>query len=125
MRRLKQTEIKAFREELLELQGGVCALCGLPLDRDDAVLDHSHCHGWIRGVLHRGCNSLLGKVENNYKRYAIPDLEKCIASMWLYIACGNAPAGHDVYHPSYRTEEEKRLLRNKRARRKRKAKKAE
>ena len=123
MRRLKQTEIKAFREELLELQGGVCALCGLPLDRDDAVLDHSHCHGWIRGVLHRGCNSLLGKVENNYKRYNIPSLERCLVNMYLYIAQGNKPFPEDVYHPSYRTEEEKRLLRNKRARRKRKAKK--
>ena len=74
-------------------------------------------------MLHRGCNSLLGKVENNYKRYNIPSLERCLVNMYLYIAQGNKPFPEDVYHPSYRTEEEKRLLRNKRARRKRKAKK--
>ena len=124
MRRLKQSEIKAYREERLAEVGGVCELCGLPLTKENAVLDHSHEHGWIRGVLHRGCNSLLGKVENNYKRYAIPSLECCLANMWLYIAHGNKSFPEDVYHPSYRTPEEKRLLRNKRARRKRKAKKS-
>ena len=123
MKRLKQSEIKAYREQRLARFGGVCELCGLPLDPKDAVLDHSHQHGWIRGVLHRGCNSLLGKVENNYKRYNIPSLERCLVNMYLYIASGNKPFPEDVYHPSYRTPEEKRLLRNKRARRKRKAKK--
>ena len=126
MRRLKPSEIKEYREERLASVGGVCELCGLPLTADNAVLDHSHKHGWIRGVLHRGCNALLGKIENNYKRVGVPDLEKFLACAWFYIAEGNGgPFPDDVYHPSYRTPEEKRLLRNKRARRKRKAKKAE
>lgn len=126
MKRLKPSEVKAYREERIIVQGGVCELCGLPLSINDAVLDHSHKYGWIRGVLHRGCNALLGKIENNYKRVGVPDLEKFLACAWFYIAAGNkGPLPEDVYHPSYRTPEEKRLLRNKRARRKRKAKKAE
>ena len=124
MRRLKPSEIKAYREELLEKQGGECALCHLPLSTKEAVLDHDHKTGIIRGVLHRGCNCLLGKNENNHRRYAIP------VSLPAYLLCAAGylhgdPMLEQVYHPSYRTPEEKRLLRNKRARRKRKAKKAE
>ena len=121
MKRLKQSEIKAYREELLEKQGGVCALCGRQLFRADAVLDHDHKMGWIRGVLHRGCNSLLGKIENNWKRVGVPSLAAFLAGTAPYLVRCDAP--NEVFHPSYRTPEEKRLLRNKRARRKRKAKK--
>lgn len=128
MRRLKQNEIKAYREELLEKQGGMCALCGEQLFRDDAVLDHHHKMGWVRGVLHRGCNALLGKIENNHKRMGVPSLDSFLGGCADYIRDGLLPIckdGQPVYHPSHRTPDEKRLLRNKRARRKRKAAKGQ
>ena len=124
MRRLKPSEIKRFREELLAAQGFKCALCGETLFREDAVLDHHHKCGWIRGVLHRGCNALLGKIENNWRRVGVPHLGTFIGGVFAYLESTEVQA-IEVFHPSYRTLEEKRLLRNKRARRKRKAKKAE
>ena len=126
MRRLKPSEVKAWREHMLALQGGECLLCGKPLCKEDAVADHSHKHGWMRGVLHRGCNALLGKIENNHKRMGVPDLSCFLDGVKEYLAYGEAePFEEDgPYHPSYRTPEEKRLLRNKRARLKRKAKKS-
>lgn len=121
MKRLKPNEVKAWRESQLKAQDGFCALCGLALDPADAVADHHHRKGWMRGVLHRGCNALLGKVENNWKRVGVPGLGNFLSNAYKYIVCGeNTPLVTDVYHPSFRTEEEKRLRRNKRARLKRK-----
>jgi hypothetical protein len=65
--KLKYKEVKPLREKLLKDQAGCCALCSQPVI-DDAVLDHCHKTGVIRGVLHRGCNALLGKIENNMPR---------------------------------------------------------
>ena len=122
MNRLKNAkEVREWRERTLAEQGGVCALCGLPLAKEDAVADHHHKHGWMRGVLHRGCNSLLGKIENNWRRMGVPDLPMFLLGSWRYL---NDTEYYGVrgspFHPSYRTAEEKRLRRNKKARMKRK-----
>ena len=123
MRGLKQSEIKAYREELLAAQRFKCSLCGETLSKEEAVLDHHHKGGWIRGVLHRGCNALLGKIENNWRRVGVPHLGTFLGGTSAYLESTEVPA-IEVFHPSYRTPEENRLLRNKRARRKRKAKKS-
>ena len=75
MRRIKQREIKGVREQLLKDSHNTCTLCGCPLDAKDAVLDHCHSSGVIRGSIHRSCNALLGKIENNYKRVGMNDLQ--------------------------------------------------
>ena len=65
MRRLKQTDIPKYREELLREQGGKCALCGQPCKIPH--LDHAHHLPYIdkvRGVLCKVCNIFLGKLEN-------------------------------------------------------------
>lgn len=66
---------------LLSLQGGKCALCGSDFPQgfhgyarkparlsaawwQSWCLDHDHATDRIRDVLCRGCNALLGKVEN-------------------------------------------------------------
>lgn len=68
--KLKHSEIKLYREQTLALQNNLCALCSEPII-DDAVLDHDHRSGHIRAVLHRGCNSMLGKIENSMPRSRI------------------------------------------------------
>lgn len=65
--RLKYKDVKDYREQTLALQNNLCALCEEPVI-DDAVLDHCHRTGLLRCVLHRGCNSMLGKIENNMPR---------------------------------------------------------
>lgn len=122
MLRLKSTQVKAHRDELLAAQAGRCALCGEPVSpKNPPVLDHDHKTGLCRAVLHRGCNAALGHVENNRARYFMTDpvrLSKWARAIATYLTkdyTGNP------YHPTFKTEDEKRERRNKQARARRAA----
>lgn len=124
-RKLKASEVAVIRARLATEQGGRCKLCqgkfGLkaPLD---PVLDHDHSTGAIRGVLHRGCNSLLGKVENNAGRYGVYALFAFCHGLAPYLqAHGTNITG--LIHPTFKTDDEKRVARNAKARKVRAAKK--
>lgn len=115
MRRLKTTEVAPTRAEMLEAQGARCAICQLPVAAKEAVLDHDHKTGAVRGVLHRGCNSLLGKIENNAPRYGVRNVAAFTNGVAAYLR-NHMTNITGLLHPTYKTDEEKRLLRNKRAR---------
>lgn len=121
MKRLKAKEVKPFREEQLAKQGGVCPLCLRPIE-SDGVLDHCHKTGYCRGTLHRGCNSMLGKIENARVRYGLTD-DNAFRNFlnntldYIYSSLG-------VLHHTHRTEEEKRIRRNARARKARATKRS-
>jgi len=51
-------------------QGGVCFVCGSKPIKQLAT-DHSHDTGLLRGLLCSRCNALLGKIENNFKRFGL------------------------------------------------------
>ena len=97
--RLKHTEIKKYREQELKKQNGLCLLCREPLDIKEAVLDHCHTTGYIRGILHRGCNCLLGKIENNLKRNRVDDirLESILKNLSKY-----RYQFKDIIHPTFK-----------------------
>lgn len=120
MRRLKTSEVAPYRAAKLKEQSGKCALCCLPIAAGSDVLDHDHSTGVVRAVLHRSCNALLGKVENNYKRYGIKDmtqLARMLSNVASYLSMYPPHLVGDLpLHPTHKTEDEKRLLRNKRAR---------
>lgn len=54
--------------QLLEKQGGVCAICGETNGNERLVVDHSHQTGEIRGLLCNNCNVMLGYAGDNPKR---------------------------------------------------------
>ena len=112
MTRLTQKSLAQWRKDTLAKQGGKCALCQLPCSEAQAVGDHDHDTGFMRGVLHRSCNALLGKVENNYRRYGVPNLAAFLHGTVRYLQ----QPPHHVQYPTYRTEDEKRLARNAKAR---------
>lgn len=121
MKRLTVSQLPAYRAETLEAQGGLCALCGEPVSAGEAVVDHDHTTGVIRGVLHRGCNAMLGHIENNRARHRLTDVVRLTRFLsrlveYVYRKRPDAPL-----YPSHRTADEKRELRNKRARRARAA----
>lgn len=122
MRKLKVSEVKPVRESMLVRQGGKCELCGCPVTQATAVLDHCHKSGVIRAVLHRGCNSLLGKIENNYRRYGVQDLHlaRLAPAVFQYLTKHKMPQ-HPYLHPTFKTEDEKRERRNALARKRRAA----
>lgn len=63
------TDVKKVREELLKEQGGKDVLTGLTIPPKQAVLDHNHKTQFVRAVLHRQSNAVLGKIENLWTRY--------------------------------------------------------
>lgn len=123
MTRLTRTELAAWRSTQLARQGYRCALCKLPLNESEAVADHDHNTGHLRAVLHRGCNSMLGHIENNAKRYALRSVPAFLNGAAAYLQAHVTPQ-HGLLYPTHRTDEEKRLARNAKARKARAAKKA-
>ena len=75
MASLKASEIKAYREKQLEAQAFICPLCYRSILPSEAALDHCHSTGKVRRVLHRWCNSVLGRVENWATRSGINKIE--------------------------------------------------
>lgn len=117
MKRLKQSEVSKTRAELLKQQGSCCAICGRECIASEAVLDHCHKGGYIRAVLHRGCNAMLGKIENSMKlnKLDIETLKNFLDNVHSYIVKHESNQTN-IMHYTYKTEEEKRLKRNKKAR---------
>lgn len=104
--KLLYREVKAHREKLLQGQGNRCALCGENIV-DDAVLDHCHKTGKIRRVLHRGCNAMLGKIENNLARNKMTPAR--LAQFALNLVHYVEQEYEDIVHPTYLTTEEKKM----------------
>lgn len=102
--RLKYTQVKTYREQQLLEQDNCCFLCGEPIT-DDAVLDHSHKTGKIRRVLHRGCNAMLGKIENNMARnkMSLERLDAWSKNLISYITKEHT----EVLHPTHKIKKKK------------------
>lgn len=121
MTRLKASELPAWREARIKANSGACGLCRLPIQRP--VADHDHATGFLRDAICAGCNSVLGKVENSYKRYGVQNLSAFLLGAGAYLQKHRTPQSSFQY-PTHKSEDEKRDLRNKRARIARAAKKA-
>lgn len=112
-RRIKASEVATVRQDLATKQNNRCAICQLPLSRP--VLDHDHSTGAVRATLHAGCNSVLGKIENSYKRYGVLNLAAFLAGTAAYLQ-RHSTNQTGLLHSTHKDEDEKRELRNKRAR---------
>lgn len=126
MRKIARTQLRPYTAEALAKQGGRCPLCGKRIiAASDAVLDHDHATGEVRGVLHRSCNAAEGKVAHAAGRWGAKSAAYSDILPWLrrLVAYLEQP-GHGVLYPSYRTEEEKRMARNLKARKRRAEQKA-
>lgn len=120
MRRLRTSEIRAYRQQAVIDQNYRCALCAHALTQEDAVLDHAHDTGQIRQAIHRFCNTFLGKIENGAKRNRIhPDqLSAILCNYTEYVN-----TQQQILHPTHRTPDERAELTRRRARRRRAARK--
>lgn len=66
-RRLKRLYSITLEEydRMLELQNGVCAICGNPPEYRRLGIDHDHKTGKVRGLLCGYCNGMIGRIEKN------------------------------------------------------------
>lgn len=56
-------------DALLQIQGGVCAICGGADKQRRLSVDHDHATGLVRGLLCSGCNGAkLGRLEDDTDR---------------------------------------------------------
>ena len=123
LKQLKTKEIKHVREEILQQQNGICAICGNTIKEKTGIsLDHQHKRkkeeigedgaGLIRGVLCRSCNVLEGKIWNNTGRYIQPnniqDRIEFLEKLVLYYKKENYP----LIHPSEELKQPKVSKRN-------------
>ncbi len=128
-RRITAAQVVLVRSELLKQQGYKCALCQSPLGprtKKDPCLDHDHATGYIRDVLCRNCNQMEGKVFNLANRAkAGLSVLGWLENFVVYHRRHETPQHGGVLHHTHRTEEQKRLDRNYKARARRAAAKAE
>lgn len=101
IKQLRQKDLPALREQILQQQDYICPICGK--DINDPCVDHSHTKrtkgtGQIRGVVCRACNVLIAKVENNCVRYGVDqnDLPDVLRNMADYLESEHLP----ILHPS-------------------------
>jgi hypothetical protein len=118
--RLDKDELAKLRADIAATQGHCCALCGVNLHGQKMCLDHNHKTGRIRSVLCVNCNGIEGKVFNLARRAKRernePAFIQSLIDYWKF----HTENPRSEIHPTHKSEDEKRLLRNKRARRKRK-----
>ena len=108
-----------MKKKLIEDQDGICPLCERSLksmDMSNVIVDHDHESGRIRAALCRNCNGIEGKIKKQAIRCS--SLEGYI--YWLrrlskYLDFHQLNPGNYL-HPTHRTPEEKKKLKNKRAR---------
>ena len=119
MIKIKQKDIRLLREQYYLEQNGLCAICHELVQPEEAVLDHDHKTGYLRAVLHRGCNAYIGHMENNLARNRITPsrLDMILANFKNYVA-----STKPILHPTHKTPEE-RLARAKKRAKARRAKK--
>ena len=115
--RLKTTQVAGVLSQVMKKQGGKCAICGHPFtQRDVPVLDHCHTKGYIRGALHNSCNGIEGRVKKLAQRgHTGISAEKYVIGLGKYLDEHTTPK-YNYIPPSHKTEDEKRLARNKKAR---------
>lgn len=133
MRKVTRAQLRTITMKLAKEQGGNCLLCGKPLDfsikgtkGDSVVADHCHLSGRIRGALHRSCNGGEGRVSSAAGRWIVGSMQdplaiaKALRALAEYLE--REPSNY--LYPTYKTDEEKRLAANAKARKARAVKKA-
>ena len=62
-------DVARVRDKLYKEQGGRDLITGLVIPPKQSVLDHCHDSQFVRAVLHRQTNAVLGKIENLEMRF--------------------------------------------------------
>ena len=133
LRKITRGQIRSVAIKLARDQGGVCPLCGEPLDftikgvtGDSVVVDHCHITGRIRGALHRSCNGGEGKVAAAAGRWVVGSMQSttAIAAALRRIADYLDQEPSDLVYYTHKTPEEAAAALRMRARRRRVQRKA-
>lgn len=109
--KLKQKDLKQYREKLAREQGDICALCGTKMEPHELTLDHCHETGHCRRVLHRSCNQSEGRILSWIKRSRAEDPLTFIENLVEYWVQDYSTS---PVHPTHLTEQQKQIKKLKR-----------
>jgi hypothetical protein len=109
MKYIPQNKLASYREENKPI---CCPILGIKTN--DWVVDHDHQTGFIRGVISRQANVLLGKIENCYLRMCKGDKEFLPVTLEA-TASYLEGARTNVMHPTGAKQLANRFLRMKKA----------
>lgn len=109
--KLARSGMRSWTIQQVKRQGGLCPLCGKVIDYSipkEAVIDHDHDTGEIRGILHRSCNAAEGKVANAAGRWGAKSMQRNALLPWLknLVAYYEKPGLKLTYY-THKTPEEK------------------
>lgn len=121
MNKLPRSQMRSFAARHLKVvQQNLCPLCGKFIDiniKGEAVIDHDHDTGEIRGILHRSCNSAEGKIANAAGKWGAKSMKYTdIVPFLKRVVTYLEQPGVGLIYPLHKTPEEKKELLNKRAR---------
>ena len=128
MRKITRGQLRSVAVQLTNAQGGLCPLCGKPLDLsvrgntgDSVVVDHDHISGRIRGALHRSCNGGEGRVASAAGRWIVGSMQSsaAISTALRAIADYLDKEPTDLIYHSHKTADDKRELKAARERKRR------
>lgn len=123
LHKIARTALSTWKVRQIKAQGGVCPVSGREFDManlKDAVVDHCHLTGEIRGVLLRSANAVEGKVKNAVARWGGvgEDYSKIIPYLERLVAYLKQP-GTGFMYPMHKSPEEQKDARNAKARQRR------
>lgn len=121
--KMKASDLAAVRTALVSRQGGICPICKRTLRTAavvNIVVDHDHNTGRVRAALHRGCNTVEGKVLNALSSWGgastRPAQKKLLENLLEFWTLHETIQTEWIYH-GHKTATEKRLALNKKRRR--------
>lgn len=117
IRQLKTSEVASVLQQLVKKQDMKCGICGqFFTKRDYAVLDHNHDTGFIRGAIHNSCNGTEGKIKVRAQfGHSGVSAEDYVIGLGKYLEHHKTPRWNFL-HPTHLSTEDKRVIRNSKAR---------
>jgi hypothetical protein len=116
--KVKTTQLATVRAQFAADQGNRCGICQQVTPAASQVMDHCHQSGFMRAMLCRNCNGLEGKIlsraRQGQRQFDPQWFLRRVLAYWE--KHHDAVPSHGLLHPTYKTEDEKRLARNKKAR---------
>lgn len=95
-RQIKQDELIKIRRFFHKKQNEICPVLGIKIPFGDTVVDHSHKANaknlgtndgtYIRGVIHRGANTIEGKITNGFIRAGLHKMNVSLPDMLRRLA---------------------------------------